>query len=76
MERNEVEQQMKVERRAWKRLERLAPKVAEAAVPIWEQGDGEGGAVQAVLDKEFKARGLRIPIARLSIFEALNMNKP
>jgi hypothetical protein len=48
------------ERRAWKRLETLAPKVAEAAKPIWRYGDGQGGEVQRVLNKAFESAGLEI----------------
>jgi hypothetical protein len=71
MERNEIEKQARIERRAWKRLERLAPKVAEAAAPVWQQGDGFGGLVQSRLDKAFVAAGLEIPKPRRRILDAL-----
>lgn len=64
MERNEVEKQAKLERRARERIKRLAPKVAEAAVPIWREGDGQGGEVQRILDRAFLAVGLEVPKRR------------
>jgi hypothetical protein len=63
MERNEsdeIRRVERIERCAWKRLERLAPKVAEAAKPIWRYGDGQGGEVQRVLNKAFESAGLEI----------------
>lgn len=41
-------------------FKRLAKKLAEASVPVWNFGDGYGGYVKGYLDLEFMAVGLHL----------------
>ena len=51
---DEIKQQAKAERR----VRSLARKMAEAGEPIWHQGDGCGGHVRDLIDREWAAMGL------------------
>lgn len=43
-----------------KKFKELAKKLAEASVPLWNQGDGIGGCVRQYLDEAFIEAGLQI----------------
>jgi len=55
---------MREEDKTWKRIRKLAKKMAEVAGPVWQQGDGEGGAVLMVLKEEFHNAGLKCHVLR------------
>ena len=52
---------IRAERKAWRAIHRAARKIALVAKPVWQEGDGEGGAVFDAIFDEFKNAGLTLP---------------